>query len=79
MKHIAEQFTFGFDKDFYVGDIVVVTPDSDDVFDGFMGKVVEIKEKLDMGKFLIVEREKTLVKFQLRPRQCRLAKDLDFL
>lgn len=78
MKHIAEQFEFPFFKKFYIGDKVVVTPDSDDGFKQFYGVVQATYNDARTLEVTSMDGEQYF-EGEVDAHQCRLATTLDLL
>lgn len=78
MKFEAEQFTFPFQKQFYLGDRVIVTPWHDDTFKQFYGVVQNVCKD---GHVLMVASMDGEQVFDgaVYAKQCRLATTLDLI
>lgn len=78
MKHEAEQFTFPFQKQFYLGDRVIVTPWHDDTFSKFYGVVQNTRQGGNVVKVASMDGEQVF-EGEVYRGQCRLATTLDLI
>lgn len=78
MKHNAEQFEFSFSREFYLGDMVIVSPWNDDTFKQFYGVVQGTRQKGNVIAVASMDGEQVF-EGEVYRGQCRLATTLDLI
>ena len=75
MKYLAEQFTFPFEKEFLVGDRVIVTPNHDDTFKKFYGVIENVRKNGNVLMVASMDGEQVF-EGEVYAAQCRIATDI---